>query len=81
MATGILPGTGSAISMGKVNQAFSNYPPGTGGNANGTTSTGGGKNIKLSEVLGANYAGVSTGTVIRFSSTFGGKTTPFEYPP
>jgi len=75
----VLPATGSAIAMGRVNQAFSNYAPGASGNANGTTSTGGGSNIKLSAVLGASYGGRSAGTVILFSSTFGLKTAPYTY--
>ena len=78
MATGILPGTGSAISMGKVQQAYNSVTAGTGADA-----PTGSINVKLSDVLGpqAPQGGVSPGTPIRFSSTFGGTTTPFEYPP
>lgn len=72
MAT--LPATGSAISMGQVNQAFNNNAPGAAGN-----SPAGGQNIKLSQVLGVNYGGKVAGTAISFSSTFGGKTTPYTY--
>ncbi len=74
----ILPATGAQISFGKVNQAFTNNTPGSAGNA-----PSGGQNIKLSAVLGANAAyGIlqSPGTPIKFSATFGGKTTPFPYP-
>lgn len=73
MAT--LPATGSAISFGQVNRAFTNQTPGAVGNA-----PAGGQNIKLSAVLGNNSTyGVNqaTGTAIKFSQTFGGKTTPF----
>ena len=73
MAT--LPGTGSAISMGKVQQAYNNVTAGTGANA-----PAGSVNVKLSAVLGP-QGGVSPGTPIRFSSTFGGKTTPWPYTP
>ena len=77
MAT--LPASGSAITFGRVNQAFSNYAPGTGGNANGTTSGGGGNNIKLSAILGVSYGSKSLGAPIAFSSTFGGKIAPYTY--
>lgn len=78
MAT--LPGTGNQISFGQVNQAFAppgGRTPGSAGNA-----PAGGQNIKLSAVLGSNpiYGiGQTTGTVIQFSHTFGGKTTPYTY--
>lgn len=73
MAT--LPATGSAISFGQVNRAFTNLAPNSAGNA-----PAGGQNIKLSSVLGNNATyGISqtAGTVIKFSQTFGGKTTPY----
>jgi hypothetical protein len=63
----ILPATGSAIKMGGVYQAYTN------------TSPSAGLNIRLSATLGANYGGKSAGTQISFSSTFGGKTTPYTY--
>jgi hypothetical protein len=72
MAT--LPATGSQISFGRVNQAFNNNAPGAAGNA-----PAGGQNIKLSAVLGVNYGGKAAGASISFSSTFGGKATPFTY--
>jgi hypothetical protein len=87
MATNLipLPATGSAISFGKVNQAFAppggvggvagvGYTPGSTGNA-----PGGGQNIKLSAVLGNNATygiGQTAGTPIKFSATFGGKLGP-----
>ena len=74
MAT--LPGTGSQISFGQVNRAFTNQTPGAAGNA-----PSGGQNIKLSAVLGNNATyGISqtAGTQIRFSQTFGGRTTPYS---
>lgn len=71
----ILPATGSAISFGQVNRAFTNQTPGAAGNA-----PIGGQNIKLSSVL----ASVTTygilqvpGTQVSFAATFSGKTTPF----
>lgn len=73
----ILPATGSAISFGQVNQGFTNNTPGSAGNA-----PSGGQNIKLSAVLGANptyTVNQTAGTQISFSSTFGGKTTPYNY--
>lgn len=73
----IVPPTGSQISFGKVNKAFTNNVPGAVGNA-----PSGGQNIKLSAILGANATyGINqtAGTQIRFSQTFGGKTTPYDY--
>ena len=40
-----------------------------------------GANVKLSATLGANYGGKVAATQIAFSSTFGGKTTPYTYTP
>jgi hypothetical protein len=71
----ILPATGSAISFGQVNRAYTNKTPGSAGNA-----PAGGQNIKLSAVLGNNFTyGVNqaVGTQIKFSATFGGRTTPY----
>jgi len=70
---GLTPATGSAITFGKVNQAYTNNAPGAAGNA-----PTGGQNIKLSQVLAANI-GQSAGTQISFSVALGGKTTPFNY--
>jgi hypothetical protein len=73
MAT--LPATGAQLSFGQVNRGFTNNAPGAAGNA-----PTGGQNIKLSSVLGNNEAyGIiqASGTQIKFSSTFGGKTTPY----
>jgi hypothetical protein len=72
----ITPGTGSAIAMGKVQQAFNNVTPGTGGNAPAGT-----QNVKLSAVLGVNYGGKAAGASIPFSSTLGGKVTTYNYIP
>jgi hypothetical protein len=80
MAT--LPATGSQISFGQVNQAFTNYVPNSAGN-----SPSGGQNIKLSAALGVNFAvpsstfpsTYSTGTQISLSKTFGGRNTPYGY--
>ena len=71
----VLPATGSAISFGQVNRAYTNQTPGAVGNA-----PAGGQNIRLSAVLGNNATygiGQTVGTLIRFSATFGGKTTPY----
>jgi len=69
MAT--LPGTGSALSFGKVYSAYTNasYP------------TAGGTGVRLSATLGVNYGGKVAGAQISFSSTFGGNVTPYNYPP
>jgi hypothetical protein len=72
----VLPATGSAISFGQVNRAYTNNTPGATGNA-----PAGGQNIKLSAVLGNNATygiGQAVGTQIKFSATFGGKTTPYS---
>ena len=63
----ILPATGAAITMGRVYTSYSNITPTAGAN------------IRLSATLGANYGGKGAGTTISFSSTFGGKTTPYTY--
>ena len=63
----VLPATGSAITMGRVYASYTN------------TASSPGANIKFSATLGANYGGKSAGTQISFSSTFGGKTTPYTY--
>jgi hypothetical protein len=68
----VLPATGSAISMGRTQQAYNNVAAGTGAAApTGSTS------VRLSASLGANYAG--NPVPISFSSTFGGRTTPYTY--
>ena len=72
---GILPATGQSIAMGAVYLAF-----GGGGFAGTATQAQlAGKNISLSAVLGASYGGKTAGTAISFSSTSGGKTTPYTY--
>jgi hypothetical protein len=82
---GNLPATGSQLSFGRVNQAFTNYAPGAGGNANGNilgSGLGGGNNIRLSSVLGAiaQYGiSQSAGTQISFTTTFGGDAYPYTY--
>ena len=71
----VLPATGAAISFGQVNRSYTNQTPGAAGNA-----PAGGQNIKLSAALGNNATyGINqaAGTQISFSSTFGGKTTPY----
>jgi len=66
---GLIPGTGSAIAMGKVYSAYTNaaYP------------TAAGTGVKLSATLGPNIGKAAT-TQISLSSGFGGKTTPYTYP-
>lgn len=83
---GVLPATGSMIAMGRVNRAFTDWIPGTGGDADGGISpfSGGGKNIKLSATLGsypAVYGGVNTGAgnKISLSASFAGKSYPYTY--
>lgn len=70
----VLPATGSAISMGRVQQAYNNVAAGTGASA-----TAGSTNVRLSASLGVGYGGKAAGAQISFSSTFGGKTTPYGY--
>lgn len=50
--------------MGAVYTAYANVAP---------------TNVRLSATLGATYGGKVAGTAISFSSTFGGKTTPYGY--
>ena len=66
----VLPNTGQAISFGRVYSAFTNasYP------------TAAGTGVRLSTTLGANYGGRAAGTIISISSTFGGQTSPYDYP-
>jgi hypothetical protein len=70
----ILPATGTAISIGRVQKSYNNVAVGTGGNA-----TAGSQNVRLNASLGVTYGGKAAGAVTAFSSTFGGKTTPFTY--
>jgi len=70
----VLPATGAAISMGRTQQAYNNVAAGT-----GAAATGGSTSVRLSASLGASYGGRAAGTAISFSSTFGGKTTPYTY--
>ena len=60
-----IPNTGSTITMGKVNHAYTNATP---------TS---GSNIRLRATLGANI-GIGSGP-ITLSSSFGGRIGPFDY--
>lgn len=71
---GQLPASGQKISFGKVNKAYTNFDPGSPGNA-----PAGGRNVKLSAVLGSNLS-ISTGTTISFSASFGGEITDYDYP-
>ena len=76
---GTLGSTGSEMSFGRINRAFTNNLPGAAGNA-----PAGGQNIRLSAVLGSNpgtYNGVNYGVGVQISLTiaFGGKTYPFTY--
>lgn len=71
---GTTPGTGSAITFGRVNQAYNNNAPGAAGNA-----PSGGQNVKLSATLGANYGVNAAGTQISLSARFSGRTTPYTY--
>jgi hypothetical protein len=74
---GNLPATGSELSFGRVNRAYTNNLPGAAGNA-----PSGGQNIRLSAILGNNATyGINqaAGTQIRFSQTFGGRSYPFTY--
>ena len=70
----VLPGSTSAISMGRVQQAYNNVTAGTGASA-----TAGSTNVRLSASLGVFYGGKVAGAPISFSSTFGGQTTPHTY--
>jgi hypothetical protein len=61
----LLPATGSEISMGRVNLAYNNQAVGT-------------VAVSLSATLGP-QKGLSAGTQVSLSSTFGGATTPYTY--
>jgi len=67
----ILPATGSAISFGQINRAYTNQTPGVAPDA-----PAGGQNVKLSAVLG-NEISPPAGVPIKVSQTFGGQTTPY----
>lgn len=74
---GNLPASGSELSFGRVNRAYTNYTPGAAGDA-----PSGGQNIRLSATLGNNATyGINqaVGTQIRFSQTFGGRSYPYTY--
>jgi len=63
----VLPATGTAISMGRVYKAYTNI----------TASVG--TNVRLNATLGVSYGGKAANASTAFSSTFGGKTTPYTY--
>ncbi len=63
---GLIPNTGSEITMGRVQRAYTNNLPG------------GGANVTLSGTLGA-HVGHTSGTQISLSAKFGGRTTPYTY--
>lgn len=72
-----VPATGAEVTFARVNKGFTNCAVGAAGNA-----PAGGQNIRLSAILGAcSTYGISqtAGTQIRFSATFGGRTTPYTY--
>lgn len=74
---GNLPATGSEITFGRVNKAYTNQALGAAGNA-----PAGGLNISLSSVLGNNATygiGQAVGTSISLSSRFGGRSYPYTY--
>jgi len=74
----IIPATGSQISFGCVNKAFTNYAAGAVGNA-----PLGGTNIKLSGILAfCSVYGINRATAttqVDFSATFGGRPHPYAY--
>lgn len=60
-----IPNTGTQISMGKVYRAYTNVTPTTG------------VNVSLRATLGP-YISITTGS-ISLSSSFGGRTGPYDY--
>jgi hypothetical protein len=66
---GILPATGTQISMGRTGKAYNNVAAGSQSVSFGNTAT-----MKLN-------AQISRGATVTtaFSSVFGGRTTPFTY--
>lgn len=75
---GFLNATGSELTFGRVNYAYTSNTPGSAGAA-----PTGGQNISLSSTLGANatYGSPSktAGTQISFSAHFGGRYYPYTY--
>lgn len=63
----VLPATGSTITMGRVYHAYTN------------ATAVGGTNVRLNATLGVSYGGKAANASTAFSSTFGGKTTPYTY--
>ncbi len=66
---GVLPATGTEISMGRTGRAYNNVAPGSQSVSFGDTAT-----MKLNAQIGR---GATTTTA--FSSVFGGRSTPFTY--
>ena len=60
-----IPNTGTTIAMGKVYRAYTNITPGASAN------------VSLRATLGS-YIGITTGS-ISLSSSFGGRTGPYDY--
>lgn len=67
---GTLPNTGSTMAFGKVKSAYDN----------GAYPRSAGANISLTSSLGSHIS-FTAGTTLAFSSTFGGRNTPYAYPP
>jgi len=65
---GVLPPSGSQISMGRAGQAYNNVAPG-----GQNVSFGGSAGISLNAQIGRGAINTA------FSATFGGRTTPFTY--
>ena len=69
---GVLPATGTAISMGRAGRAYN-----AGGSATVQTSIGNASSVVNQRLNSKIGRGVTTLTA--FSSVFGGRTTPFTY--
>lgn len=65
---GILPATGTQISMGRAGRAYNNVAPGSQSVSIGNSAT-----MKLNAQIGRGLINTP------FSSVFGGRTTPFTY--
>jgi hypothetical protein len=81
---GLIPATGSEIAMGRVYRAFglsAGYPPAANTNIGlNSTPSGGGTSIGQNRNLATGATNVTVGAQTPLSITFGGLTTPQNYP-
>jgi hypothetical protein len=75
---GIIPSTGSEVSMGKISRSLGispSYPPSGGANISLNGTLGGQRSLATTTI-----SNIGASTVTKESADFGGLTTPQDYP-